>query len=108
MSIVGTAMKSGPHLPQLEKALAHKRRPYTAKNKYIKKKKKNKGEDFPGGTVVKNPPANAGDTSSSPGLRRSHRPCAKTTEPALQSPQATTTEARAPRAHALQQRKSLQ
>ena len=38
-----TAMKSGPHLPQLEKALAQKRRPNTAKNKinkFIKKKKK--------------------------------------------------------------------
>ena len=32
------AMKSGPRLPQLEKALAQKRRPNTAKNK-IKKKK---------------------------------------------------------------------
>ena len=29
-----TAMKSGPRLPQLEKALAQKRRPNTAKNKY--------------------------------------------------------------------------
>ena len=29
---------------------------------------------FPGGTVVKNPPANAGDTGSSPGLGRSHMP----------------------------------
>ena len=28
-----TAMKSGPHLPQLEKALAQKRRPNIAKNK---------------------------------------------------------------------------
>ena len=28
-----TAMKSGPHLPQLEKALAQKRRPNTTKNK---------------------------------------------------------------------------
>ena len=28
-----TAMKSGPHLPQLEKALAQKQRPNTAKNK---------------------------------------------------------------------------
>ena len=28
--------------------------------------------DFPGGTVVKNPPASAGDTGSSPGLGRSH------------------------------------
>ena len=34
-----TAMKSGPRLPQLEKALAQKRRPNTAIN--LKKKKKN-------------------------------------------------------------------
>ena len=27
---------------------------------------------FPGGAVVENPPANAGDTGSSPGLGRSH------------------------------------
>ena len=27
---------------------------------------------FPGGAVVKNPPAIAGDTGSSPGLERSH------------------------------------
>ena len=30
--------------------------------------------DFPGITVVKNPPANAGDTGSSPGPRRYHMP----------------------------------
>ena len=30
--------------------------------------------DFPGGTVVKNLPANAGDTGSSPGPGRSHMP----------------------------------
>ena len=35
-----TTMKTGPHLPQLEKALAQKRRPNTAKNKFKKKKKK--------------------------------------------------------------------
>ena len=29
---------------------------------------------FPGGTVVENPPANAGDTGSSPGPGRSHMP----------------------------------
>ena len=33
-----------------------------------------KTRDFPGDAVVKNPPANAGDTSSSPGLGRSHMP----------------------------------
>ena len=32
------------------------------------------GGGFPGGTVVENPPANAGDTGSSPGLGRSHMP----------------------------------
>ena len=29
-------------------------------------------KDFPGGAVVKNPPANAGDTGSIPGPGRSH------------------------------------
>ena len=29
---------------------------------------------FPGGAVVKNPPANAGDTGLSPGPPRSHMP----------------------------------
>ena len=29
-------------------------------------------QGFPGGPVVKNPPANAGDTGSIPGLGRSH------------------------------------
>ena len=31
-------------------------------------------KDFPGGLVVKNPPCNAGDTGSIPGLGRSHMP----------------------------------
>ena len=30
--------------------------------------------DFPGGTVVKNPPANAGDMGLIPGPGRSHMP----------------------------------
>ena len=34
--------------------------------------RKSENGDFPGGAVVKNPPANAGDTGSSPGLGRSH------------------------------------
>ena len=33
-----------------------------------------KDRDFPGGAVVKNLPANAGDTGLSPGLGRSHMP----------------------------------
>ena len=32
------------------------------------------GKDFPGGSVVKNPPANTGDMGSIPGLGRSHMP----------------------------------
>ena len=35
---------------------------------------KRDSRDFPGGAVVKNPPANAGDTGSSPGPGRSHMP----------------------------------
>ena len=35
---------------------------------------KNTDEGFPGGSVVKNPPANAGDTGSSPGPGESHVP----------------------------------
>ena len=31
-------------------------------------------KDFPGGAVVKNPPAKAGDTGSSPRPGRSHMP----------------------------------
>ena len=36
--------------------------------------KKMNWQDFPGGAVVKNPPANAGDMGSSPGPGRSHMP----------------------------------
>ena len=51
--------------------------------------------------MVKNPPANAGDTGLSPGPGRSHI--------AEQlSPQAKTTEAHTPRARAPQQEKPLQ
>ena len=32
------------------------------------------GRGFPGGAVVKNPPANGGDTGSIPGPGRSHMP----------------------------------
>ena len=31
-------------------------------------------QDFPGGTVVENPPASAGDVGLIPGLGRSHMP----------------------------------
>ena len=52
---------------------------------------KNPCRDFPGGAVVKNPPANAGDTGSSPGPGRSYMPrsnlspCTTTTEPACRN-----------------------
>ena len=38
-------------------------------------------QGFPGGTVVKNPPANAGDMGSSPGPGRSHMPAAEQLSP---------------------------
>ena len=57
---------------------------------------------FPGGAVVKNPSANAGDTGSSPRRRRSPMlqqlsPCATTTERALYSPCSARREATAMR-----------
>ena len=73
--------------------------------------------DFPGGAVVENPPANAEDTGSSPGLGRSHMPqsnwvcapqllslCSRARAPQLLSPRATTTETHVPRACAPQER----
>ena len=39
---------------------------------YMGKESKNRVGGFPGGAVVKNPPANAGDMGSSPGPGRSH------------------------------------
>ena len=91
---------------KLQNQISHEHR-----HKFLKKRKRKsklnptihkKNQDFPGGTVVKNPPANAGDTGSSPGRGRfphateQLRLCA------------TTTEARAPRTHALQQEKPPQ
>ena len=71
--------------------------------------------DLPDGTVVKNLPANAGDTGLIPGPVRSHMPwsnkarvpqllslCVRAREQQRLSPCATTTEARGPRAGALQ------
>ena len=80
-----------------------------------------KQQGFPGGAVVKNPPANAGDTGSSPvwedpACRGATKPVhhnywACALEPASHnfwSPRSTTTEACAPRACAPQQEKPLQ
>ena len=64
---------------------------------------------FPDGTVVKNPPANTGDTGSSSGPGRSHMLRSNwAREPQLLSPRDTTTEAHVPRACALQQENPLQ
>ena len=41
---------------------------------FIVNSKKEEGWDFPGGAVVKNPPASAGHTGLSPGPGRSHMP----------------------------------
>ena len=41
---------------------------------YVFKWSLKKREGFPGGAVVKNPSASAGDTGSTPGLGRSHMP----------------------------------
>ena len=62
-------------------------------------------QGFPGGVVVENPPANAGDTGLSPGPGRSHMPLSnkarapqllslhpRVHEPQLLSPRATATE----------------
>ena len=51
--------------------------------------------DFPGGPVVKNPPANTEDTGSIPGPGRSHTPC---------NYWAAASEARGPRAQAPQEK----
>ena len=53
--------------------------------------------DFPGGTVVKSPPANAGDAGSIPSLGRfrclgASNLCPVTAEPVLQSPGAVPAE----------------
>ena len=42
--------------------------------------------DFPGGAVVKNLPANAGDTGSSPSLEDPTSPWATTTSPSAVEP----------------------
>ena len=73
---------------------------------------------FPGGAVVKNPPANAGDMGSSPGPGRFHMLrsnsarapqllslCSRACKSQLLSPRDTTTEARTPTARAPQQEK---
>ena len=61
------------HLPS-SSSLKNLREKKKRKNVKIYVKRKKKRTDFPGGTVVKNLPANAGDMGSSPGPGRSHMP----------------------------------
>ena len=76
---------------------------------------------FPGGTALGSPPANAGDTGSSPGPGGSRMPWSswarepqllglrsRAREPQLLSPRATTAEAHAPGARALQRERPPQ
>ena len=64
---------------------------------------------FPDGLVVKNPPANAEDTGLRSGLGRFRMPWSnEAIPPQLPSPHATTPEAQAPTAYALQQKEPLQ
>ena len=49
-------------------------RPSEDQLKYGSKELWTKLRDFPGGAVVENPPANAGDMGSNPGPGRSHMP----------------------------------
>ena len=86
---------------------------FIAIQSHLKKQEKsqinNQPWDLPGGTVVKNLPANVGDTGLSPGPGRSHMPRSNSArvpqllslhsracEPQLLSPHATTTEAHMP------------
>ena len=79
------------------------------------------GVPLPGGTVDKNPPANAGDVGSILGLGRSPMswsnkvcapqllsPCFRAHKSKLLSPYATTAEAEVPKTYALQQGKPWQ
>ena len=70
-----------PKIRSLKKGKGRKEKQKKKKRRNNKKLKskdffvlKIQSRDFPGGTVVKNPPANAGDTGSSPGPGRSHMP----------------------------------
>ena len=48
--------------------------PIQRKDRHLNWVKNNPFWDFPGGALVKNPPASAGDTGSIPGPGRSHMP----------------------------------
>ena len=62
---------SSPPLFQTHKK-TNKKNEEKEKNHVVISTLKDLSRDFPGGTVVKNLPANAGDTGSSPGPGRYH------------------------------------
>ena len=61
------------HIIKLSEVKTKKRNLKAAREKQLVTYKRD-SRDFPGGAVVKNLPANAGDMGSSPGLGRSHVP----------------------------------
>ena len=61
-----------PHLPEYSRSTNSLSELLFHSEEAIKQFKIKPSLGFLGGTVVKNPPANAGDTGSSPGLGRSH------------------------------------
>ena len=60
--------------PQPHSALQCRHRVHQAEFLTSEEYKEGRDRGFPGGAVVENLPANAGDTGSSPGLGRSHMP----------------------------------
>ena len=69
---VGVAWSRDTELYCVRNQIQRPQRPFPTPVFYCLRK--SKGLGFPGGAVVGNLPANAGDTSSSPGLGRSHMP----------------------------------
>ena len=61
-------------MPQETGKISNKQSNFTHKGNRKEEQTKPKVRGFLGGTVVKNLPANAGDTGSSPGPGRSHMP----------------------------------
>ena len=84
--------KQDPYICRLKETHFRPRDTYRLKVRGWKKifhaneNQKKAGVGFPGGAVVKDPPANAGDTGLSPSLGRSHMPRSnKARVPQLQS-----------------------
>ena len=98
-------MKSSPHSPQLEKACAQQQRPNAGTSlvaQWLRIRLPMQGTRVQ--ALVREDPTCHGATKP---VRHNYRACAlEPVEPQLLSPWATTTEARAPRSHALQTREA--